>query len=355
MKQAEILRVAQLCCAKIPGGNELEKGLHDASDLTVQTVCSLWGGMGHIYRVSLSTNKPITFVVKHVAPPRSQSLGDKRKEDSYQVEANFYDKLAPILIRDHDIGIPVPYLVERDYGKQQNEVVIGMSYIEGTANGLSNNDSAMAVLKWLAAFHASYWGAEKVDEIIESVGLQPQGSYWYLDTRPDEHDAMPSKGWEGRLKRAARAIDARLKRDPLQCLIHGDVKEANVLYSTNGNTGQTTVTMCDFQYCGKGPPTKDLAYFLCSSANLDNEHQAIVYYLNQLTQRLPNGVIPPTLDQFMGSLELAYCDFYRFMSGWGFWGSGGEDRVRSVLDRLDGGKDLGSEEAYDDAVWREYE
>lgn len=358
MKSSEILRLAQLSLPKIPGGDTII--LHDASDLQVQTLCSLWSGMGHIYKITLPTTsknaRPIEFVVKHVAPPRSRSLGDRRKADSYHVEANFYEKLAPILIHEHGLGLPESFYVERDGGKGQNEIAIGMSYVESNSTDLSNDDATNAVLTWLATLHASYWGTEKVDKIVKDVGLQQQGSYWYLDTRPDEHESMPTKGWEGRLKRAARAIDERLKRDPLQCVIHGDAKEANVLYSRrrNSNDQKATVTLCDFQYCGKGPPTKDLAYFLCSSANLDDEDAALEFYLEQLTMRLPGDVTPPTMDELQDSLALAYCDFYRFMSGWGYWGSGGEDRVKAVLDRLDGGKDLGFEEAYDEAVRREF-
>jgi thiamine kinase-like enzyme len=313
--------------------------------------------MGHIYKVILPSTKnkqqPVQFVVKHVAPPRSQqSSGDRRKADSYQVEANFYDKLAPLLIQS-GLSLPEPFLVERDSGKARNEIVNCMSFVESKSSDLSDKASMKAVLTWLATLHASYWGAEKVDTIVEQVGLQQIGSYWHLDTRPDEHASMRSKGWEGRLKRAARAIDDRLKRDPLQCIIHGDAKDANVLFSKNKN-GKVVVTLCDFQYCGEGPPSKDLAYFFCSSVSLDDETAALEFYFEQLTKRLPTDVTPPSMEQMNDSLELAYCDYYRFMSGWGYWGSGGEDRVKAVLDRLDGNRDLGSEEAYDEAVRREY-
>lgn len=42
---------------------------------------------------------------------------------------------------------------------------------------------------------------------------------------------MSSAGWMGRLKLAARAIDARLKSDPMQTVCHGDAKGANILYA----------------------------------------------------------------------------------------------------------------------------
>jgi hypothetical protein len=79
--------------------------------------------------------------------------------------------------------------------------------------------------------HAEYWGA-RADAAVAPTpegGLQTQGCYWYLDTRPDEHAAMPTRGWEGRLRLAAKAIDLRLKSDPLQTICHGDAKKENML------------------------------------------------------------------------------------------------------------------------------
>ena len=54
------------------------------------------------------------------------------------------------------------------------------------------------------------------------------------------------------------------------------------------------------------------------------------------------------------SISLALCDFQRFMCGWGQWGSDISILVIDVLDRLDGGKILNSEDDYRDAILREY-
>jgi thiamine kinase-like enzyme len=116
----------------------------------------------------------------------------------------------------------------------------------------------------------------------------------------------------------------------MQCIIHGDAKEANVLFSSSSSSSEPTactatngrrpdvdlvVTLCDFQYCGKGPPSKDLAYFLCSSANPDDEKAALEFYLRKLSERLASATddIPmPSMDDLQDSMDLAYCDFYRF-------------------------------------------
>jgi serine/threonine protein kinase len=367
MKKSEILRIVRHCLiddkSKSISDTRGEESLLDESDLHIATVQSLWGGMGHIYKVSWNSDtRTNCLILKHVAPPRkSMSLGDKRKADSYQVECNFYQHVAPLLAQKHGLSLPVPYLVERNCGKHENEMVVAMSYIHNDGGELQDDRSTLlAILTWLATLHAAFWGPAAADAVVAQAGLQACGSYWHLATRPDEHACMPHQGWEGRLKRAARAIDARLQRDPLQCIIHGDAKEANIMLSKANNntasrTGEVVVTLCDFQYCGKGAPTKDLAYLFCtSSVNANGERAALEFYLQQLTQRLPDNVTPPTLEELCDSLELAYCDFVRFMAGWGYWGSGCQDRVKAVLQRLDGGKDLGSDDAYDQAVRREY-
>eukprot|EP00980_Cylindrotheca_fusiformis_P014941 scaffold4090_cov65-Cylindrotheca_fusiformis.AAC.3 len=237
------------------------------------------------------------------------SLGDQRKADSYLVEANFYQHLAPSLRRT-DFHLPIPYFVEKDDDDDDdtkrrrhnnNTITICMSEIHGQPasgsfvnNSKSRHDEICAVLKWLATFHGATWGMKNQNV----VGLlQPVGSYWHLDTRPNEHQSIKNKGWQGRLKRAARAIDERLKNDPiLQCCIHGDVKDANMLFFTTSNNNNNNnkkeeelqVAMYDFQYCGKSPPTKDLAYFFCVAAetNRDEDNIYLEFYHQQLIQRL---------------------------------------------------------------------
>lgn len=308
--------------------------------VNVKQVCRLWAGMGHVYELSFRErkNNNTRFIVKCVDPDPSQvdSIGGRRKANSYQVEANFYERYAEDLIDDHDLPLPRPLYVERN----GNQTILCMTKLESSSN-ISNNIEK-EVMKWLAKLHASTWKSD-------AQGLHPIGSYWYLDTRPDEHADMPRKGWQGRLKRAARAIDSRLQRDDMQCIIHGDAKDANILFTENGE-----VAMCDFQYCGKGPPTRDLAYFLCSSTYPANEEELLQVYYNELIALLPSDVTKPTMDQLKESLEIAFADYCRFMAGWGFWGNDLSRRVTALLDRLDGGKDLGSEEAYDKAMRREF-
>ena len=124
-----------------------------------------------------------------------------------------------------------------------------MSLLKGSPGYCGDDDSIHAVLSWLSTLHAATWGS-KADEYVKQQLVQPIGSYWHLDTRPNEHNAISNRGWEGRLKLAARAIDERLKRDSMQCCIHGDAKDANMLFDGKGG-----VSMYDLQYCGRAPPS----------------------------------------------------------------------------------------------------
>jgi aminoglycoside phosphotransferase (APT) family kinase protein len=346
-----------------------------SKELQWETVARLWAGMGYVYRVRVA-GRP-DRIVKHVrlpSPQRGLSRGDQRKSDSYHTEANFYEFVVPVLrTRYGVVDLPETYHVRRT----PHAIFIVMSYIAGSSathqrpaelESLTPTRTRL-VLDWLARFHAATWQTtsstrnnQQQEETPWQQGQRllqkPMGTYWHLDTRPDEHASMSNKGLEGRLKLAARAIHDRLQRDPCQCLVHGDVKEANLLFTRDeASSGEAErVVLCDFQYCGPGTPSQDLAYFFCSSIeDWDDEGGRrqdvyVSYYLGQLTAYLPPTAKPPSLAALQDSLDWAYCDFQRFMCGWGTWGNDLTARVRRKLHTLDGGKNLGSEEAYSAAM-----
>jgi len=366
INRSEAARLARECLPKIiqqePGGgrreslsNTIVESLSE-NNVAVKSICRLWAGMGYIYhvKIQLSDSRRYQFIVKRVIPPpqKSRSFGDERKAASYLIEAKFYEHIAPALIEEHDLSIPIPYYVERGNGNDQ--VTICMSRLNGSPGYLGDDDKIHAVLEWLATLHAATW-LQKADEYVRRGFVQPIGSYWHLNTRLDEHDSMSRRGWEGRLKLAARAIDERLKRDEMQCCIHGDAKDANMLFEKDSRSNRAVlVSMYDFQYCGKAPPSVDLAYFLCVAVG-DTNDEYLKYYHQKLLQRLHESDQQcPTLEDLEDSVSLALCDFQRFMSGWGQWGSDISSTVVKVLDRLDGGTILVSEDAYREAMIREF-
>lgn len=345
MEASEAIALAQRSLARFGAAGLPEVGA--VQSVKSRSIARLWGGMGSVMEMAIQGGP--TFVVKRIRMPKdARGIGDVRKRDSYEVEARFYSKGFAERLVAAGCTLPHPLHVQQDAGV----LSICMARVEGRSGSMDESQTA-AALAWLAKLHAAFWG-ERADAAVRD-GLQPQGGYWYLDTRPDEHESMPTRGWEGRLRLAARAIDARLKAEPMQTVIHGDAKDANMLFSAAPD-GSPTVTMYDFQYIGKAPPTKDLAYALTCASNVPGaEEKMLRHYHAELSAALASqGDSPPTLDALRAPLALSYADLGRWMSGWGWWGNDISGKIKAVLDQLDGGTALASEAAYDEAVRRAF-
>lgn len=323
----------------------------DIVDVTARAIASLWAGMGNVYKLTVKSaaGESISIIAKRVdLPDVCDSIGDQRKKDSYDVEAAFYSKGHAERLIQGGALVPHPLYVD----KRGGNVTICMTEVEGRSSARGDSE---AFVSWLAKLHATYWGSKRADEAVAS-GLQAQGCYWHLDTRPDEHARMGTSGFMGRLKLAARAIDMRLKADPLQSVVHGDAKGANIVYA-EGPGGTCTAVAYDFQYCGKACAAKDLAYFFNVDAPSSQEEPLLKHYHAQLSALLTaQGDAPPTLEDVRTAHELALADWRRFSEiGLGGWGDGNANRrVTALLDKLDGGKALGSEQAYIDAMQKAY-
>jgi len=268
--------------------------------------------MGVVVELAVHSDStpPVSVIAKRVqwkdASPDKMGIGDRRKRDSYVVEANFYGNGHAEKLWRVGCKVPRALLVR----SRHDGITIVMSKLQGQPGELGEKQTR-AVLAWLARMHAEFWGS-RADAAVRD-GLAPQGSYWYLDTRPDELAAMSTRGLEGRLRLAARAIDERLKSDPLQTICHGDAKAANMLFD------DVEPLLCDFQYCGRAPPSKDLAYFLACGSNVCNalqQRRLIEHYHAELSRELAaRGDAPPELSTLADSLDLAVCDLGRWMAG----------------------------------------
>lgn len=156
---------------------------------------------------------------------------------------------------------------------------------------------------------------------VTPEGLWPQGTYWHLDTRPDELEALD----DALLKDAAHKIDRKLKECQHQTLVHGDAKLANFCFSPDGNN----VAAVDFQYVGGGCGMKDLAYFIGSCLTEEEceqlESRLLDTYFTSLKKALT--VCKPAVNSNEVEAEwrelypYAWTDFHRFLKGWspGHW------------------------------------
>lgn len=285
-----------------------------------QTLQSLWSGYGEIVRYRLSGHNACadTVVVKWVAPPTkahhprgwNTDRSHQRKLRSYDVEQHWYQHYAR-QCGEH-CRVPVVYGVYQFPVDDQAHTVIALEDLDAAGYHLRKHQldlpGVKQCLRWLANFHASFMGHKP-------EGLWPVGSYWHLDTRPDEFAAMSP----GALKDAAEMLDRRLSQARFQTLVHGDAKVANFCFSEQG-----TVAAVDFQYVGGGCGIKDVAYFLGSCMNEDDcedyEKECLDFYFSTLQQALADT--QPTLDfaaleqEWRSLYAVAWTDFYRFLQGW---------------------------------------
>jgi hypothetical protein len=283
----------------------------------------LWSGYGEVVRVHLSDGRSV--VVKAVDPAEpshplgwSGARGHARKLRSYAVESAWYERWAD---RCSD-RCRVPRCIGRQTDGDRRLFLLEDLDAQGfdERRRTVSDDELVACLRWLASFHATFLG-EMPD------GLWPVGTYWHLDTRPDELAAMAP----GALRDAAGVIDARLSAARWQTFVHGDAKVANFCFGSGG------VAAVDFQYVGGGVGVKDLAYFLGSvlgdrELSRDAARWEEVYFA---ALRSFGGERAEA--EWRELLPWAWADFERFLAGWspGHWKRSGyaHTQVMQVLTR----------------------
>lgn len=285
------------------------------SVISKKTIQSLWSGYGEIFRCQLAGGKYEQIVVKHVKLPKGHShprgwntdISHQRKLRSYQVEMHWYKELA----KRADDSCKIPKMIH--CWQQEGEMLMVMEDLN--ASGYPERKSAVNLteikncLTWLANFHSTYM-MQKPD------GLWEIGSYWHLDTRPEELQVMQDL----ELQHAAQAIDNKLNGAKYQTIIHGDAKLANFCFSKDASQ----VAAVDFQYVGGGCGMKDVAYFL-SSCLLEKdcvqyEEELLNHYFGVLKNNLNNSPLPINTQEVIKDwtvlYKYAWADFYRFLDGW---------------------------------------
>ena len=172
--------------------------------------------------------------------------------------------------------------------------------------GLYDDSGVESCLTWLAHFHGKF--LHKVP-----TGLWDVGTYWHLETRPDELNEMKN----GDLKKYAAKIDQKLNSCKYLSIVHGDAKVANFCFSKD----YRNVAAVDFQYVGGGCGMKDVAYFLGSC--LDEyecergESKYLDFYFSELKKAVAPSINFSELEEEWREMySWAWTDFYRFLLGW---------------------------------------
>ncbi len=276
--------------------------------LSVERIQSLWSGYGEISRVSLKDHVPV--VVKHIqlpdqiAHPRgwATDLSHRRKVHSYEVERCFYAQYAAMC----DAACRVPQYI----GSEGEALLVLEDLNESGYPRRVKSSSRLEVracVNWLANFHARFLG-------VTPEGLWQKGTYWHLDTRPDELKALSDVA----LKQAAPALDRSLTDGVPQTLVHGDAKIANFCFSEDGEA----VAAVDFQYVGGGCGMKDLAYFMGSCLSESECESQEAWILDYYFCALRDALVKPGIDvdgleaSWRRVFPIAWADFHRFLKGW---------------------------------------
>ncbi len=285
-----------------------------------EVVQRLWSGYGRIVRCHLEGGSPDRIIIKHVRwPDRGQhprgwnsDRSHARKVESYRVEAEWYGRYADRCTAD----CRVPRCLARR--RRGHEVFIVLEDLDAAGWPIRRREvtgaELTACLRWLAHFHATFLG--QVPD-----GLWPTGTYWHLDTRPDELVALDDEA----LKGAAGTIDRALSSSPFQTFVHGDAKLANFCFCADGRG----VAAVDFQYVGGGCGIKDVAYFVSSCLDEDQcerqEGEVLDLYFAHLRRACHRAGRTVDLDalehDWRALYPVAWTDFYRFLRGWspGHW------------------------------------
>ena len=285
-----------------------------------EVIQELWSGYGKILRLQLDEGTHDSVVVKHVRMPTvadhprgwNSNLSHERKVKSYEIEATWYRCWSDRC--DHHCRIPRFIAFER----LGDEVLMVLEDLDasGFPVRLGNVQwrHVQICLEWLAHFHATFLD-------VKPDGLWDLGTYWHLDTRSEELEALNDL----ELKKAANAIDQRLRRARFQTFVHGDAKLANFCFANNGEH----VAAVDFQYVGGGCGMKDVAYFVGSCLDErsceEREPELLNCYFSALRAALAlrrNPVDPEAVvAEWTELYPVAWTDFHRFLKGWspGHW------------------------------------
>jgi len=318
----------------------------------IDCIQSLWSGYGEIARYTVNGGNydlPTSVILKHVKLPDSSNhprgwntnRSHQRKIKSYQVESDWYQYYASQC--PANCRVPQSFAVKAS----NNEFLLLMEDLDSAGYSRRVKTASLSDIKlclnWLAHFHATFlWDQNSQEGNTTLEQLWPIGTYWHLQTRPDELEALTDK----KLKDAAVAIDKKLNTCRFKTLVHGDAKLANFCFSENGNH----VAAVDFQYVGGGCGMKDVAYFIGSCLYEEDCQKYETELLDYYFQELINALSPRSK---LGSCELerlesewrelfyfAWADFHRFLKGWspGHWKINGysERITQQVIESLGG-------------------
>merc|ERR1712173_130383 len=128
----------------------------------------------------------------------------------------------------------------------------------------------------------------------------------------------------------------------MQTLCHGDAKSANIMWDG------TDALYYDFQWFGKAPPSKDLAYYIGINGS-EPEDVLLKFYHGELASFLEQqGDEVPPYKHLFDSYCLAQADLCRWMTGGFSFGNTNLifGHAKRVIAKLNEGRQLKTEDEY---------
>lgn len=265
----------------------------------LERIQSLWAGYGELVRAHLANGSSV--IAKSVKAPQGvkSDASHARKVRSYEAELAFYESFAPRC----DESCRVAALLGKKTG--HGEWLLVLEDLDEAGFAARHHDPRGAALDaclgWLAAFHARFVGEAP-------VGLWKTGTYWHLETRRRELDAITDEA----LRARAPELDRRLREARFSTIVHGDAKPDNFCFSRDG----LRCAAVDFQYVGGGCGVRDVAYLLHGSSP-KVEARGLDSYFARLRAALSDAVDGDALEREWRELyPIANDDFRRFLAGW---------------------------------------
>lgn len=280
----------------------------------VEIIQSLWSGYGKISRYQLVNSTFQTVVVKCISLNKSDhhprawntSFSHNRKVKSYEIETVWYQKWSALCSPKSRI----PTFIG-SYSMDNNTWIIleDLNPSFPLRKHHLNLPEVKVCLKWLANFHITFL-------CHQPIGLWEIGTYWNLQTRPEEFDKINHQ----ELKSKAHRIDQLLNQCRFQTIVHGDAKLANFCFSTNSEN----VAAVDFQYVGGGCGIKDVTYFLgsclTSAACELHQEELLDFYFAELESAFEaknfSFNFKELEKEWRTMYPIACTDFTRFLLGW---------------------------------------
>jgi hypothetical protein len=236
------------------------------------------------------------------------------------------------------------------------------------APGLTTDDMSprrvVATLAEIARFHSAFWGPAR--HSVNST-YRPR---FEMDPPLARTLSRASCLWH-RVALTGRAIELRIKADPAQSVVHGDLHAGNVVFApapVEHDARRIGATLIDFGRVHKHIATRDLAYlFIRVGVDTDEAGELLMlsrYYAYLSVSLRRRGVAAISFDDLRRSYVLAYVQLAAWFRGntigmkrgvMGFERSadGGMLRTtRAFIDSLDGGRALASQSAYVEAIFR---